>query len=108
MQVIGCGRRNGKTTKMIRWWLEDPENRIVLSPNIHMRDNCLRMLRGLVPELLPKVWRLAQRQFVTDVYRLRGIVCEIGIDDYDLLSRRNREELSFGFEKLVKVITVNE
>lgn len=108
MQVIGCGRRNGKTTAMIRWWLENPGNRFVLCPNIRMRDNCLHVLRGLAPELLPEIEQLARRQFVTDVYRLRGADCEIGIDDHDLLDRRNREELSFGFEKLVKVITVNE
>lgn len=105
--MIGWGRRNGKTTKMIMWWLVDPENRVVVCPNFTMRQHVFNRLRDLIPtSLTEERWKLAQHQFQAGTDRLRGFHGDIGVDDYDMLPSRQRVDLAQ--HPRFKVYTVND
>lgn len=105
METIGWGRRNGKTTKMINWWLEDPDNRMVICSTAATRRHTLDLLHRLYG-MDDELWRLAQRQFVVGVSRIRGFHGDIGADDYDMLTLWDRHELAQHPD--FKVYTVNK
>ncbi len=105
METIGWGRGTGKTTTMIKWWLEDPENRIVVCATFAMKRHALGMLNRLVLNLAPSTWHLAQHRFLAGTDKVRGFHGDIGADDYDRLPKDQRLELARLHN--FKVYTVN-
>jgi hypothetical protein len=90
------GRRQGKTHKVVKWWLEDPEHRVVVTAarghvNHFIREVEKELIRSNMPaEFIRRYMELARHQIVyfTSPDQFRGMPYEFAVEDMDHLLAR--------------------
>jgi len=86
------GRQMGKSTEVLRWWLADPEKRVIYTADLtranYLHDKLKKMVKGR-PAFTPELLRRAIAYFPTQHPQvMRGDPREIAIDDVeDLLAK---------------------
>jgi|MudIll2142460700_1097286.scaffolds.fasta_scaffold00638_9 hypothetical protein len=88
MEIVVKGRSEGKTRRVLEWFVEDPDTRIVVVQNQGLVIN----FRHLIRETVPNVSYLhTQRVFDANFFahHMRGVnVADVAIDDADILVGR--------------------
>lgn len=99
MKIFIGGRRSGKTSKIIRWWLENPTKRVVVCMNETQAKDIRSKVRRRVEqpswgEKMLDIARLDDRVYkdgiihMNQLHELRGRDVEIGVEDIDELIHR--------------------
>jgi hypothetical protein len=91
MIIYGAGRRQGKSTAIVSWLLEDPEHRTVLVHDYQRVQHLVYMIGKIVGYNLPKkFWedRIMVIRDLSELARFRGMHHrEFAIDDVDEVLR---------------------
>ena len=88
MDFFIAGRRNGKTTLLIDWFAQDPDNSVIICLDARRKDYIMRRLFERWPDINPRHWNHNVLIAPGAVDHMRGYRhSRVGIDDLnDLLS----------------------
>lgn len=84
MFIYTGGRRSGKTEKMVDWFLSDPKNRVIVTPNRVQAEHIRRKIRNKMGDQFPFL------SHVISYYESHTLLqdsrnFEIGIENLDMI-----------------------
>lgn len=84
MFILAGGRRTGKTGKMIEWFLADPMNRVIVTPNVQQANYIIKRIKSSMGDDYPFLGHIIHyqdaRRFLAGSRNF-----EIGVENLDMI-----------------------
>lgn len=95
MFILAGGRRTGKSGKMIEWFLADPMNRVIVTPNVTQANDLVKRIKSSMGAGFPYYGHIMPyHQSESLLYGSRNF--EVGIENLEMvLNQRFSNPVAF-------------